>query len=341
MKYNNFSAFEKHVRHSAPNHFAPVYLLISPDDFERQTAEMLLRKHILGENQSSSQASTYQDAGALLLSDLKNELNSNDLFTSRRVVILQNLENIKKNIKEYLEEYFHHPSPSLCLIGSAASLNRGTTLYKNAEKSGVILDIEEKKPWELEKIWVEKVIASAANEGKTIEPSAAQMLVKQIGTNSALLHHEFEKLLCYVGKRSTISSQDVRAICTGIPSETVWQLGDAIFQRNTGNALRIGLSLLEEGAPFLSLLRQIRSQFQVKLQLCSIQASGGTPAEITALFPYMRGTILEKNISMARSYGLERFRQGMMLIDDFELEAKNGNADSTCLAERLLAKLTL
>lgn len=341
MKYNNFSAFEKHVRHSAPNHFAPIYFLVAPDDFERHKAELLLRKQILGNKESSPHSYVSKEADALSSQDLKNEFNSSDLFAPLRIIVIHDLENLKKPAKEYLETYFGNPSPTLCLICSTASFNRGTTLYKKAEKAGVILDIEEKKPWELEKLWVEQILASALEAGKTMEQSAAQLLVKQIGANSALLHNEFEKLLCYVGNRPAISSRDVQAICTGIPNETIWQLGDAIFQRDAGSALRIGLALLEEGTPFLSLLRQIRSQFQTKFQLCSIHMSGGTSADITAQFPYMRGGILEKNVSMARDYGLARFKQGMILIDDFELEAKNGSADTACLAERLLVKLTL
>ncbi|MBS4168292.1 hypothetical protein [Parachlamydia sp. AcF125] len=71
-----------------------------------------------------------------------------------------------------------------------------------------------------------------------------------------------------------------------------------------------------------------------------MHASGGNLADIAAQFPYMKGAILKKNLQMARAYGLERFKKGMMLIDETELLAKNSGADSACLAERLLIKLT-
>ena len=36
MKFTNTRAFEKHLIDAAPRHFAPVYLLIGKDDFERK-----------------------------------------------------------------------------------------------------------------------------------------------------------------------------------------------------------------------------------------------------------------------------------------------------------------
>jgi len=339
MKYTNFSAFEKHVQHAAPNHFAPLYLVIATDDFERQKAENLLRREILGKKHSPY-AFVSREAEAFTLQELANELSSGDMFTPRRVVLIQHLEGIKKAQKEHLENYFANPASNICLVCSAASFNRGTTFYKKAEKAGVIFDVEEKKPWELEKLWVEQVMMAVQAEGKTIEQNVAYLLVKQVGSSSSLLHQEIEKLLCYVGERSLIAAKDVHAVCVKASLETIWQLGDAIFQREAAPALRIGLALLEEGTPFLILLRQIRSQFQTKFQLGSIHASGGTLADMTAQFPYMKGGVLDKNLAMAKEYGLARFKQAMILIDAFELEAKNGGVDSAYLAERLLVKLT-
>ncbi|CCB86592.1 DNA polymerase III subunit delta [Parachlamydia acanthamoebae] len=340
MKYTNFQAFEKHVRHSAPQHFSPIYLLITPDDFERQKAENLLRKEVLGSQMSSPYAFVQKEAESLPIQELKEELNTGDMFASRRVVLIQHLDALKKPQREYLEEYCLHPSAQLCLVCSAATFNRTTQLYKKMEKAGVIFDVEEKKPWELEKYLIEQVIADARVEGKSMDSSAAQLLVKQVGTNRSMLHQELEKLCCYVGNRTSITTQDIQAICANVPSETIWQLGDAIFQRDIKSVIRIGLALLDEGTPFLILLRQIRSQFQTKYQLCSIHAAGGSPADMAAQFPYMKGAILEKNLSMARAYGLERFKKGMMLIDETELLAKNSGSDTACLAERLFIKLT-
>jgi DNA polymerase-3 subunit delta len=131
----------------------------------------------------------------------------------------------------------------------------------------------------------------------------------------------------------------VATICTGINQETVWQLGEAIFKLDAQAALRIGHALLDEGTALLSLLRQIRTQFQTDLQVAAILASKGSPADVTALFGYMKGTILDRHCQAARHYGFERFKAGLLKIDEAELQAKNSTPERE-LFEVLIARLT-
>jgi DNA polymerase-3 subunit delta len=70
-------------------------------------------------------------------------------------------------------------------------------------------------------------------------------------------------------------------------------------------------------------------------------ANGGSSQEITALFPYMKGFILDRNRQLASEYGLFRFRRGMLAIDEAERAAKNGISDHDLLMEILLTQLSL
>ena len=106
------------------------------------------------------------------------------------------------------------------------------------------------------------------------------------------------------------------------------------------NSLRIARSILEDGVPIFSLLRQIRSQFQSKLHICSILATGGSPADIQQKFPYMKGRILQNNMQLAQQYGLQRLQKGIILIDETEIKGKNSMLDHAFLVEHLIAKLT-
>ena len=130
-------------------------------------------------------------------------------------------------------------------------------------------------------------------------------------------------------------------MCQSNPSETIWQLGEALFRRDPGAALRISKGLLSEGSPFLGLLRQIRSQFQTEYQISCILADGGTSSDVAQNYPYMKGVILEKHLHTARSYGKEKFKKALLAIDETELSAKSSGADEDLLNERLIYQLTL
>jgi DNA polymerase-3 subunit delta len=92
--------------------------------------------------------------------------------------------------------------------------------------------------------------------------------------------------------------------------------------------------------PLIVLLRQLRSQFQTEIQICTILAQGGGASEVTRQFTYMKGCILERHMALAQSYGLQNCKNGLLSIDETELQAKNSALEASLLADLLMIKLT-
>ena len=340
MKYNNIRAFEKHLEGAFPKHLAPVYMLLSKDDFQRKSAYDTLLKYLLVE-QSDSLALKVYDDGKVDIDAVLSELNSLGFFSTKKIIVIHQAQDLLKPAIEKLVNYFQNPNPSSFLVITATSVAANTIFYKKSEVAGVILDIPEEKAWEKEKSlkdWIENIFIE---KGKSFDSQVSFQLLKQIGTSQALLFQEIEKLLCYVGDRKHISLQDIQDICISINVENVWQLGESIFRRDAKTALRISLNLLHDGTPLLMLLRQIRSQFQTDFQVCTIMVNGGTPVDVTKQFAYMKGQILDKHISFSTAYGLHRFKKGLILIDEAEASCKSASTDYAFLIERLIAKLTI
>lgn len=350
MKFNNLRSLEKHLESASPHHFSELYVILVKDGFERKEAVNVLLKALLKEHKSSSKQSLQLnsdlnsitfDGNELKIETLRNELNIFSLFAEKRVILVEHADKLAKPMIAYLEDYFTKPNSSIYLVLSASSISHATNYYKKAEKAGVILEVAEEKPWEKEKSTREWMLNKVAETKRKINPEAVQVLLKQVGTDHALLSQELEKLYCYIGDKQEIEVKDVGAICTSVNMENAWQLGEAIFRFDTSSALRIAKALMEEGAALLSLIRQIRSQFQTDFQVCSLLTSGATVADITQQFPYMRGNILDRHLQSAKSYGMQRFRQGMLHIDKMEVMAKNSNVNPEFLTELLITKLSL
>lgn len=341
MKYTYLKALEKHLESAAPLHFAPVYMILSKDDFSRRLAYESLVHHLLNGQPSNPHSLRVFAEEKINIENVLEELQSLGFFASKRVIVVHHAENLIKADTEKLIAYYENPNPEVKLILTATSISGTTNFYKKSELVGVILDIVEEKPWEKEKSLKDWMDFKVAQSGKQLEPSANQLLLKQIGTDQATLNQEIEKLICYVGEKRLITPQDVYDICITLNVENVWQLGESIFRRDTATALRIALALIQEGTPLLILLRQIRSQFQTDFQVCTILAHGGSGAEVSKQFGYMKGQILDRHMQLAKNYGMQRFRKGMIVIDETELSAKNSSTDYSYLIERLIAKLTL
>jgi DNA polymerase-3 subunit delta len=336
MKYTTIKALEKHLAESAP---LPIYLILGKEAFERKQAVDLLISKLLKKEDNPELSCKILDGDRLDIEELMQELNTFGFFAKFRIVLIQNADKLSKPITEELESYFANPNPTICLILSAITINHATNFYKKGEKVGISLEFLEEKPWEKEKTMKDWVNTLALAEGKTIDQQAVQVLLKQIGTDQALIQQEMEKLFCYVGDKQQISLQDISAVCTHVNVETAWQLGEAIFKRDAPNALRISKALLSDGVAVFALIRQIRSQLQTEYQISTLLAQGTNTDQISRKFPYMRGQILERHLQMAQQYGTARFKKAMLKIDEIELLAKNSSTDPEVLTELLIIKL--
>ncbi len=339
MKFNNLRAFEKHLASAAPNHFCPLYFILGKESFERRQAFEKLKTAFFGEKNNSSLGLHIFDAERLSMDELLNELNARALFADKRIVLIQDADKLDKADTLRLEPYFENPNSSICLVISAPTISHSSNFYKKGEKVGIIFELAEEKPWEKEQSIQNWIGTFLASEGKQIAQTASQRLVKLLGTQQSQLHSELLKLICYVGDRKEIQLDDVIAISSSLSVETGWQLGEAIFRRDTASALRISKSMLLDGVPFILMLRQLRSQFQTGLQIAERLVKGGTSADIAKQFPYMKGGILDRNIGTAQNYGLKRYIDGLLEIDAAELQSKS-SVDTDLLGELIIIKLT-
>lgn len=272
--------------------------------------------------------------------ELSNALHTFSFFSKIQVIWIRHADKLKKSVHESLINYFNRPTPSQYLLISGPGWAKNTNLFKSADQAGIILDIAELKPWEKEQRLAEWVNKQVAAHRKVIAHPVCQGLVKRIGCDQAALAQEIEKLICYVGEKKEITQQDVATLCHNQQSDTIWQLGEALFRRDAATALQIARGHLQEGQPLLPLLRQIRSQYQTEYQIGLLLAQGKQAQEISQEFPYLKGQILEKHLRQAKEYGLESFKQGLITLDEAELRAKNSSIDENMTLELLIMRLT-
>lgn len=340
MRYDNLRAFEKHLEGAKLLHFSPIYFILGKDPYECREAIHLLLTFLLPSEQMRELGLSVFESSQLEEETLATALYSGSLFSKSRVIWIQQAEKLKKNIQEFLEKYFVHPAPFQYLLLSASHWQKNTSFYKAAEKEGIILEFTEIKPWEKEKRLVEWVNKQVTAARKLISFQVCQSLVKRIGHDQVMLAQELEKLICYCGDKKEITLHDVEAICPRLQVDSIWQLGEALFRRDTAAALQMAQAFLLEGQALLPLLRQIRSQFQTEYQICLLLAQGKQTQDITQEFPYMKGQILDRHVRQAQQYGLEAFKQGLLALDAAEMQAKNSSIDDNILIELLIVQLT-
>ena len=339
MKYDSIRSFEKHLKEASPSLFSFLYVVLSKDDFVRKSINGKISEALLANQKNGELGLKIFNGEHHSIEFVLQELETLSFFAERKVILVNHFENLPKTSLEKLLPFISSPTPDTYLILSGSSLNANTLFFKQAEKAGIVLSLPEDKPWEKEKSMQAWAIAYAAENNKKLAAQTGQFLTKHIGSDPATLKQELDKLICYIGSNSEITNNDILTICSKQNHETIWQLGEAIFNRDPVTALSISKGMLEEGTPLIVLLRQIRSQFQTEFQICTLLSQGGTSSDITRQFPNLKGQILERHIRNAQTFGMKKLRECLLIIDASEFKAKN-SVPPELLNELLMVQLT-
>jgi DNA polymerase-3 subunit delta len=100
----------------------------------------------------------------------------------------------------------------------------------------------------------------------TIEPRAVQLLASYVGGNLRQLDNELEKLSLYAGQRS-ITAEDVNLMVSDASEAMIWNLTDALSQRNPAKAMQSLQALRRGDAHPIYLLTMIARQYRVILKV--------------------------------------------------------------------------
>ena len=111
--------------------------------------------------------------------------------------------------------------------------------------------------------WIQR---QARNKGVTLEGRAVQMLADFVGPNLRQLDNELDKLAAYAAGRR-ITPEDVRLLVSDASEALIWDLTDALSQRNGRKAMRSLQELRRNDANPFYLLTMIARQFRILIKV--------------------------------------------------------------------------
>ncbi len=165
-------------------------------------------------------------------------------------------------------------------------IDAANPLVKAAEKHGKVFQYTLPKGAALES-WISK---RAKNSGAKISQEATTLLANFVGNHLRLLSNEIDKLAAYVGKDKTINADDVRKLTAQVQEARVFDLTDALAQRNRKQALNILHDLLSDGEPPIKLIYTITTQVRSLLLVKELSQRGMRSAAIAStigMAPFM------------------------------------------------------
>lgn len=174
----------------------------------------------------------------------------------------------------------------------------------------------------------------------TIEPRAAALLAQNIGGNLRLLDQEIQKLLLYCGENKTITVDDVKVMVPYVQSaDVIFNMVDAIGQRNARAAARYLHRLLDVGEHPLNIFGMVVRQFRLLIQVRWLMDHGYREQEtITRL--KLHPFVAQKIHAQARRFTPDQLRAAYQVLSDSDLAIKRGLLESDAALDLLIAQLT-
>ncbi|MDD2707409.1 MAG: DNA polymerase III subunit delta [Verrucomicrobiae bacterium] len=111
---------------------------------------------------------------------------------------------------------------------------------------------------------------NAVRLGKNLDDEAALLLAEMTCGDSRTIVSEVEKLAAYAGDEKNLKEEHVREICCRRPGGIVWDLSDAVTERNLSKTLKMLDNLLSCGESPIGLLFTLTSRFRLLVLLSAL-----------------------------------------------------------------------
>ena len=159
------------------------------------------------------------------------------------------------------------------------------------------------------------IIKEAAAKNCRIKPDAAAELAQYVGNDTRLAALEIEKLSLYVGGTRPVEMEDVMALSTSTSSATIWNLVDAIGQKNPHRAMLLFHQLLETKDVQFEIFPMIIRQFRLLLMAREVLDARGDEGMIIrelGVAPYVARNLNKQ----AASFSMPKSGEDLLPIDE-------------------------
>ncbi len=182
------------------------------------------------------------------------------------------------------------------------------------------------------------VVKSFRELGKGIEAQNAALLTFTVGTDTALLRTEIEKLAALAGERGGITEGDIRAVATRSVECTVFEMVDAVVAGQQGKAFQLLRDMLTTGSDRLGILAMLLRQFRLMQHIKIMQFEKQSPAFIKqnlGVPPFAA----ERCMRQASGYSGGEVRQAVDICLQTEYKVKSGQLNQEGSVEAAMLEI--
>jgi DNA polymerase-3 subunit delta len=225
---------EKIIAEWQKKQFKPVYWLEGEEEYYIDKIVDFAEHKILSESEASFNLSIFYGRDASW-ADIINACRRYPMFAERQVVLLKEAQQMRD--VEKLEAYVENPLNSTVFVVSYKhkKVDGRTKFAKLLKERGALISTKKMYDNQLPE-WTQELIQS---KGLAISPKGLAVLVDHIGNDLTRIENEIEKISVNLGKRKTITEEDIEEF-VGVSKEfNVFELQSALAKKDVAKAIRI------------------------------------------------------------------------------------------------------
>jgi DNA polymerase III subunit delta len=277
--------------------------------------------------------------GLVPLDKLRQACGAMPFLASVRLVLVSGLLTAKPD-KTYLKELAAYlqtmPETARLVLLEPDALPASHALIKlaQAEKRGYEKQFDLPEGSELER-WIR---GQVTGKNGRISPHAAHLLAANVGSNMQMLENEIEKLLLYKGE-GEITADDVNTLSPYLAEASIFDLVDALGNRNSKKAAQLLQQKFNEGADSFYLFSMFIRQFRLLIQVKELADAGQRPSAIgqrMKLHSFVAGKLHQQ----CAQFSLPQLEQIYRHLLEVDVAVKTGRNDMTTALNLLVAVLT-
>ncbi len=236
------------------NEISPVYIFAGDQIYLMDQAIEEVKKKVLGAAGGDFSFSLFYGDSATAV-DIIDAAKTYPMLSKMRLVVVKNAEKLSVNYINSLESYLSYPSPFTCLVLMFSEYEKPP--FENTGEALLVLFNVDKKDM------TQAIQNEARKLGYDITKNAAETLILLVGENLQNVYGELQKLTIFVGNRKKIESQDVEQLTEKAQFKDVFQLINAISEKDKKKALKVLLELESTNEDPLSILNKISWRFRL------------------------------------------------------------------------------
>nr|HPM41921.1 DNA polymerase III subunit delta [bacterium] len=310
----------------------PIYIIVGAEHHLALEALSVVRKAVedAGADPISFQSVPGREVRAeAVISSLRTV----PMLGGRPLVILREGESIPKDAMEALASYMEKPVESSTLVIVAEKLDGRTKFMQAAAKNGAVIEC---RPLYLDKVppWISR---ETRRKGRQIAQAAAEFMANMVGADLGQLSEAIDRVILYVGDKKIIELKDVEQAVAETHQHTIFEMTDAVGQRNWPKAFAFLTNILENGEPPVLVLGMLSRHFRIlsKAKEAAGRVADGELAKYLGVHPYYARNYL----AQSRNFSAGELRRAFRLLHRCDRELKSSRIPKGRVLERVLLEL--